>query len=367
MWDEKFKKDAVSLYDTFFNNGEHEIGYINKPGKPSLIEAEYTIVQKEFVIPETFMGTMKLISELKKYDYVVIHSYRLGIWATTFFLLNSRLRKKLVWIAWGFDLYTKRPEVGGLKAWVNYVVSQAIKQRVGHFVGIFPPDCEYYKKRFPKSKANVYWAPYCGNKVPEEFQHYSSECRLEKTRRDNDAVYIQIGHYALDRLNHIDVLQKLEKWKNENIMLFIPLSYGNDEYANKVQAYAENMFPGKTLILRNMMPRDAYFALTERVDIGIFDTTRQCGLANITRMAFRNVKLYMAEDSVMYNYFSSVGVPVQSCELLDQQHFSDFATPEKPKSEEKFTEFIKYLSEIEGSVCLWKNIYDTLRGNLNDV
>lgn len=364
MWDEKFKKSSAGLYNAYFNNGEHEICYLKESDSLSLIEKEYTIPQRELMDRGSFADAKNFISECRNYDYIVIHSYKLSILTSLFFLLDKSLRKKLVWIEWGFDLYTKKPKLKNVKAYIKYWVNRTIKGKIPHVVGIFPPDCDYYKKQYPKSKANVYYAPYCGAKVDDEFLHYSRDSRLKKTIAENDTVYIQIGHYALNRLNHVEVLKSLEKWKDENIMLFLPLSYGNSAYADEVQKYAEEKFPNKTIVLRNMMPRDEYFKLIQRIDIGIFNTARQCGLGNIHRMIFRNVKLYMAENSVMYNYFDERGIPVQSCKKLDTQSFDAFVKPVETSEEEKFAEYLRFLSDSEYRISFWKNIYDKLREDL---
>ena len=158
----------------------------------------------------------------------------------------------------------------------------------------------------------------------------------------------------------------LERWKDKDIKLFIPLSYGNTEYADQVQEYAERMFPGKTVILRQMMPAEDYFELTKRIDIAIFNTPRQCGLSNIMRLAFRNVKIYMLEECVMYNCLKESGIPIQSCQQLCEQRFEEFITPAAVKEKEKFAEFLSYLSDINYQADLWIKIYDCLRSLLEN-
>ena len=44
---EKFTKDIAEFYDNYFNNGEHEICYINKNGQTSLINPNLSIKQSE--------------------------------------------------------------------------------------------------------------------------------------------------------------------------------------------------------------------------------------------------------------------------------------------------------------------------------
>ena len=53
-----------------------------------------------------------------------------------------------------------------------------------------------------------------------------------KFRRENhnSCINIQIGHPSTQVLNHIEVLEDLYKFRDENIRIYIPLSYGDEEY-----------------------------------------------------------------------------------------------------------------------------------------
>ncbi len=94
--------------------------------------------------------------------------------------------------------------------------------------------------------------------------------------------------------NHKEVLNSLKHFAEEKIKIFLPLSYGNDndKYATEVAEYAEKLFPGKIMALKDFMKADEYFELMKRIDIAIFDTQRQCGLGNINRMVCRMFNIY---------------------------------------------------------------------------
>lgn len=168
-------------------------------------------------------------------------------------------------------------------------------------------------------------------------------------------------------MNHIRVLKNLSKFKDENIRIILPLSYGGTkEYADEVVDYAEREFPGKVISLRKFMPKEEYFKLIEKVGIAIFDTDRQCALGNIERLVFRNVKVFLSENGVMYRYFSDLGVPVQKCESIDKLSFKEFVEQPPIKNKENFMNYIKSLSCIDQTVEKWTYIYESLRHSMNE-
>ena len=63
----------------------------------------------------------------------------------------------------------------------------------------------------------------------------------KRTSSDKEII-IQVGNSATNTNNHIDVLKTLEKYKCENIKIFLPLAYGEQEYAEEVIAYLETRF-----------------------------------------------------------------------------------------------------------------------------
>jgi hypothetical protein len=271
-----------------------------------------------------------------------------------------------VWLEWGADLYSWKPEKTGVKSFVKTCIERRLRTKIFAMIGIFPPDCDVYKKTFPKSKAKVYYAPYSSANGSSQTQNkYELDSRLLHTKKDNDTVYIQVGHSAAPVLNHIDVLEDLKKFSKENIKIFLPLNYGNKDYADKVQKYAEQIFGDKLLCLREMMPKEEYFALLERIDIAVFNTHRQIALGNVNVMVFNNVKLYMPQNSVMYEFFTSQGAPIQKFEDLKHESFEQLSTPVFPENAEKFEKYLYERRDMKIIVDLWKKIYEDLENNLN--
>lgn len=365
---EKFTQGVVRFYDSFFPN-VHTICYMNYLGEPSLIDKNISISQREFYFQSKntpFFHLIKFFRMLNKYDYIVFHSFfMLSPKAVLLLSLWSGLIKKLVWIEWGGDLYQWEESCNSrtwillqIKKWANY----RIRVNCNAVVCIFPPDCEMYHKMFPKSKAKVFYAPYCGLPMKKPDEEGKAFIKIpEKINKREGEILIQVGHSGDSTLNHMETLSMLNKYRDENMQILLPLSYSWDskEYVNKIIDYANNHFPGKIIILTEMLPKDQYFELLKRVNVAIFNTERQIGLGNINSLLQNNVKVYLREDGVMYQYFLDNGQPVEKISNIEKESFEQFISAPKV-DEKKRDDYWKKQSSMERKVELWKNVYEYL-------
>lgn len=365
MKNEKFTKSVSEFYDKHFYDKGHEICYIHNYGEDSLIKCELVIKQHEiFWHRKSIKNAYVFYTMLNKYDYIVFHSYQFYWYIKMLLFLNPNLLRKVIWIEWGADLYSWKIESKGIKTnFINYI-GKIIRTECNSVVCIFPPDCDVYRKEFPNSKAKVFYAPYCGGTtVNKEYLNYSKLSQLENSKKNNEPIYIQIGHSATRQVGHIEVLDMLKEFSNQNIKLLLPLSYGDMDYADEVQKYAEENFPEKVICLREMLPVTEYFKLINRVDIAIFNTYRQIALGNINKMIFRNVKLYMPQNSVMYKYFIENGVPIQTLESIKDGDFNSFISNVESEDKNKFYEFLSHYSDMDRNIALWEHVYNNLQSD----
>lgn len=360
MMQEKFTTGMVKFFNDYFDNGEHKIVYCNTIGEKSLIDPECKIEQVDIYREDN----MYLIKSLEKMegDYIILHNlFFLTNPEKLDILLHPKMRKKIVWVEWGADLYSWK-SFGGIKTKLLNVLNYLFRCKIKHVIFIFPPDEDFYKQEFKNSKAKCYYAPYLIYPLSKEYDKYVSESRLAVDKIQGNPIYIQIGHNGMPTLNHKRVLKELSKYGNENINILLPLSYGGTkEYVDDVAEYANKLFPGKTTILRDFMPADEYYQLLKKVSIVIFDTHRQCALGNIHLMNFRNVKLYLSAECVMYNYFLEQGVPVEKCENIKDMSFEEFIACPQIVNKDKFRSYIDSISHIDFGKSCWENIFEELR------
>ncbi len=297
-----------------------------------------------------FSAVMKMI---KKYDIVFFHSMCIGTITKLQLLLNKKLMKKIVWIAWGMDLYEdiyNRGIFGKVKKYID----TALKKRIGYFVGIFEPDIDYFKDKYG-SKAKTFYAPYV---ISAEDKLYKSDPEVSSIQNkliENKTINILIGHQSNPVLNHVKIIDSVSRFKNENIHIYIPLSYGNNSYGEYVKAYAERRLGSKATVITEMMAFDKYMKMLNSIDIAVFDTKRQIGLGNINPLLYMQKKLYLNSEGVMYKYYRSHGINVCDSKDLDNISYNEFTCDVDMKNA---SEFIRKRSNTEYFKNLWDKVFN---------
>lgn len=366
---EKFTIGVADLYNESFNNGEHNICYLKDHSALTCIRKDLSIPQYEIDFRNVFfhdvISSIKLIKLMGKYDYVVFHSFLINNPITLYLFIKKTFSKNhIVWIEWGFDLYDFQLQDNAslIKKLVFYIRKQ-VRNNVNSVVCIFPPDRDYFKNKYPNSKASIFYAPYISGKTStRQYKYQPTKSRLKETKANREPIYIQIGHNAQKQLNHLKALELLSKFKDENIMLVLPLSYSAEpQYIAQINQYLEHNFPGKYIVLKDFVSKEEYFEIVRRIDIAVFYTYRQTALSNIYEMINNNVKLFMPEGSVMKEYFCSLGVPIGGIESIRNLDFKQFTSSIEWEKISGPKEFIDRLNDYDRQLKYWTDIYDELR------
>lgn len=357
-----FAEGAARFIEKCNKKGNHYIFYVNTGNTDSLLLNDIRTEQKEIQLRNGYEWPKfaRMLKVFGKFDYVIFHSLSLYYLLRLFIAFDRKLSGKVIWIGFGSDLYVN----GGLINKIRMIPNKMIVNKCYAYIGIFPPDCDEFKRRFPKSDAITFYAPYLGAEVPKEYANYTAYSKIEETYRNGGELTILIGHSASREMGHIEVLNKLKKFSKERIKIIIPLSYGDSGYADEVEKNAKSIFGEKAVCLRHFMKEDDYFEYLKCVDIGIFNVYRQQALGNIYRLIFRNVKLYMPKDSVMYKHFIEEGIPIQEIESIGRDTFEIFRKPVKSLDEEKFKKFILSFEDEKINQERWEIIYRELENQI---
>ncbi|MGZ5551098.1 MAG: TDP-N-acetylfucosamine:lipid II N-acetylfucosaminyltransferase [Nitrososphaeraceae archaeon] len=198
-----------------------------------------------------------------------------------------------------------------------------LEKKIRFFVGIFPPDIEYFKKNF-KSKAQTFFAGYVSILDNPLYKKKLNLIALDEKRTKKDCINILVGNRSKPILNHMEVLDNLVKFKDENIKIYVPLSYGNKEYGNKVEEKAKILFGHKAICIRELMGLEDYMDFLTTIDIAIFNTLRQIGLGNINPLLYMEKKVFMPAGSAMYDYYNSLGINICDYAQIQKIDFKSF-------------------------------------------
>ena len=357
--DLKFVEGAVDFIQRCDSEKFFSVVYLNTGVSGTLINKKFHIKQREIRIKNGFdIKSMRgFIKLCEKFDYVIFHSLFIYTLLKIMIILHPGLLKKVVWVGFGADLYISNTISAKLASMPNRIIAN----RCYGYVGIFPPDCCKFKRIYPYSEAKIFYAPYYGTTMPEEYKRYNPQSKLEVTIRKNDCVYIQIGHSADPSMRHKEILLYLKRFSDRNIKIILPLSYGDVRYAEMIEKLAKDIFSEKVICLKDFMEEDEYFEYLKIVDLGIFNVFRQQGLGNIQRLIFRNVKIYMPSQSVMYSFFREKGVPINKVEDLKECTFDEFVSLPKNFDRQKYIDYVTNIGDERPYFEQWNNIYKHLR------
>ncbi|MGL5596283.1 MAG: TDP-N-acetylfucosamine:lipid II N-acetylfucosaminyltransferase, partial [Cetobacterium sp.] len=223
----EFIEKNFSVYEHFF----YIIGgveYIEISKKKFIKTRMLKINNKLFQNLYTLWIYIALYPRAFKSQKIILHSLfnRLTI---IFLFLNPWFLKKCNWVMWGGYLYSYRNrKYNTLSKKVYYKIEDYVKKNVGYISYLAKGDYELSKKYY-KSKGIPLRGIYINPVNLEELE------KLEKNIKNKETLNIQIGNSADSENNHFEIIDKLKKYKNEDIKIYAPLSYGNKEYALEIK------------------------------------------------------------------------------------------------------------------------------------
>lgn len=298
-----------------------------------------------------------VLQKIKASQFVFIHGLSIST-RTKVSLLRKKYLKRIVWVAWGADLYQNNYS-GSFFRRLKGRVDTAFKKRISNFVGIFPPDIDYFKAHF-NTGAKTFFAKYAaGKETANPIFQSPAVVRTIRERLDrSETINIIIGHQSNPLLEHKQVIDWLVRFKDENIHVFVPLSYGDATYAKEAGAYAEQMLGEKVTVLRDFMSQQAYMDLLQDMDIAIFHIDRQIGLGNIYPLMYMQKKLYLKSSGAMYGHFKTDGIEIQASEALQDITFCEFLQDVDMSAA---TDYITALQDKQANIQRWSIVFDALR------
>ena len=262
-----------------------------------------------------------------KAEKIIIH----GLWSGKLIYMmffQPWLLKKSYHVMWGGDFYFPEKQ--------SWIKKQVIKQ-MGHFATYIKGDYELAQKWYGTKGEYHECFMYTSNLYKE----YNV---IEKA---HNGINIQVGNSADPSNNHIDVLKQLEKYKEEDINIFVPLSYGDVNYANEVISFGKKMFGNKFHPMTEFMPFENYLVFLGEIDIALFAHKRQQAMGNTISLLGLGKKVYMRSDITPWKLFQDIDIKVFDVESISLELFTD---NEKEKNKKKIKEYFSeenYLKQLK--------------------
>lgn len=297
----------VKFVDENFDNKKH---FFYLSGKDINNKNNVIDIKNKF---DFIKNIVKLNIDLYNSKKIIIHGFNQSYLFFLFFF-QPWLLKKSYWIMWGGDLYSYLNKENSFKMKILYFMRDSIFKKVAHFITYIKGDYELAQKWYGAKGEYHECFMYPSNLYKE----------YDIKPKEHDAINIQLGNSADPTNNHIELLKKLEKYKDKNIKIFTPLSYGNQEYAKKVILRGKELFGDKFIPLTEFMLFEKYLEFLGQIDIAIFAHKRQQAMGNTITLLGLGKKVYMRSDITPWELFDSLDAKVYDVsnieiDLIDEQ------------------------------------------------
>ncbi len=246
-----------------------------------------------------------LLKGLYSADKIIIHRLKGGIIEVLFF--QPWLLSKCHWVIWGADLYDYKLAERNWQWKLKEFFRRPVIKRMGHIVTYIEGDVELARKWYGATGRYLECIMYTSN----VYNHL--EVRVEP----HSTINIQIGNSADPTNNHLEILEKLTPFKDQDIAIYAPLSYGSAEYAQKVIAAGMSIFGDKFKPLTDFIPFDQYLEFLGKVDIAIFNHKRQQAMGNTITLLGMGKKVYIRNDVTQWSHFKEQGLTIYSVDQLN--------------------------------------------------
>lgn len=217
------------------------------------------------------------------------------------------LLRKCYWAIWGGDLYGSpngRPASG---ANTDEAFRRFVFKRVGHLVTYLDGDVELARARYGARGAFHRCLLYPSNL----YHDVLIPLKLEQV------INIQVGNSADPSNEHAEVFDALAKVATADTRIYVPLSYGDAEYAKEVIARGTELFGSRFVAITEFLPFERYLEFLGKIDIAIFNHRRQQAMGNTITLLGLGKTVILRKDVTQSRLFKEIGIEVYSLDDLD--------------------------------------------------
>lgn len=241
----------------------------------------------------------QVVTKMNQADKIILHGL-LDIRITQILFFSPWLLKKCYWVIWGGDLYSYK--LGRHKKnWrKKEFFRRPVIKNMGHLVTYIPGDVELARKWYGAKGDYHECLMYLSNT-------YKS---LDVPSTKSDTINIQIGNSADPSNNHIEILQRLLPFRDQNILIYAPLSYGNKSHAKEIMAKGKELFGDKFIALTDFMPFEEYLQFLGSIDIAIFNHKRQQAMGNTITLLGLGKTVFIRSDTTQWHLFKDKNIEV---------------------------------------------------------
>lgn len=337
----QFAESYIDFINTNFDSREHLFFLLGKDfnTKINLRNNIKKINKKDWI------SLLLLVKESYVSEKIFLHGLFSNLIIFLLFIQPWLLRKSN-WIIWGGDLYwyknRKKTFITDLIETMRRSIIPKIREISYITKGDYELAKEWYKVQAIPKKA-IYQATF-----------YNEISKVESVYKRKNVINIQVGNSATESNNHLNIFKDLAKFKNENIRIYCPLSYGDVEYRNRVIDYGNEIFGQKFIPLIDYMEKKDYFKYLRTIDIGLFNYQRQQGMGNISLLIFFGKKVFIRKDTGLWKHYKEeFNISLYDIRDIKSLSYIDFIYQNKNEAKENQHKILP-IYQIEYGVQIWQ-------------
>lgn len=322
--DEHFDTDVAILVD----NNTAQLKYVQPDDYIHIVRS-----QKDF----------KVLVQRKKYDFIFFYPLPPSHWNLLKYISNAT---RVIWWAWGYDLYSPyfsfppllkieglkkktkeiydscfslkdriRTSLRLLKNFIPsmylYTIRRRVLSRIDYFMPVLDVEWQMMKDRYPYFKAELWF-----------YKHIIPESRDLSNNPDGN---ILVGNSASPYNNHCDIWDIIRLYQPRKGKFIFPLSYGDQQYKEKVKKYIDN----NCVVLDSFLEPNEYWRIVESCSYAVFGSIRQHAVGNIYHCFQQGVKVFLYRESMAFQFFKEKNFVVFPIEDINAETFRTPLTNEQ--------------------------------------
>ncbi len=296
-------------------------------------------------------GFVPIINKFSQKDKLIIH----GLFnPRLLFYLYFRRDKinKCVWSIWGGDVYFYKHRQNNIKHdFVEYLRKTIIPQ-IPVVVSLIRGDYEIVKKVYGSNAKYIY--SFYPN--PVDFNLIKN---LTPQNREDGIKIILVGNSGDPANNHQEVFEFLDRFKDKDIKIICPLSYGNAAYIKKIVFLGNKMFGLKFEPLTEFISPYEYVKVLSSVDVAIMNHERQQGLGNTIALLALGKKVFIRSDTSPFEFFAYRGIKIFDTLKIKDLSFNQIFELDKNIAEKNRLKVLDVFSEKEACEN-WQKVFDEI-------
>nr|QLL91046.1 4-alpha-L-fucosyltransferase glycosyl transferase group 56 [Plesiomonas shigelloides] len=300
----KFVASHYQMIEESFDILEHEFYLLDGMASKEFSGKENAKIFKRGLL--SFVSYIKMTFSMIRSRKVILHGLNDPRVIFILYFFPSVINKAY-WIIWGGDLYSYQLDIKDWKWKIKEYFRRSVIKNMGHLVTYIPGDVELARKWYGAKGEYHECLMYMSNVIDARIIQAAHD-----EMEEHLGITILVGNSAAPSNNHIESLEKLLPYKEDKIKIFVPLSYGDQEYAQTVIETGKAWFGDKFIPLTAFMEFDEYLKLLTSIDIAIFNHKRQQAMGNIITLLGMGKTVFIRSGVSHYDFLKGLGLNLHS-------------------------------------------------------